>query len=159
MKNYVIMLLAVCLVLSISYAYKWKRANDLHHFPIEDIEPEPKDDAVMFLVLSFYRDNCKSCMGIIEKLNGLGDPFVVCGIVPDEELANEKELREYSRAEFKLFPQSRFRNVIPLYTPSLLGVSAKGRIMFILPGAPGQVEYFDNFLYGFYPKALETLKM
>ncbi len=153
MKNYVIMLLCVCLLLSISFAYKWKKTNQLNHFPTGNIAAVAPNGTSLYLVLSFSKSSCTSCMGIIEYLNDLGNPFFVCGIVPDEELANEANLRQVTRAKFKLFPLSDFQGEVPVYSPSLIGVNPKGRVLFILPGAPDQKEYFENFLFSFYSQA------
>ena len=159
MKNYVIAFLVVCLVVVGTFFYKVSKAPTLNGFPIE--QPAPKNNGgepPFYLFIFFSRNNCQNCLEAIRVLNELPSPFVVTGIVPVEELENEADLRGTTGASFKLvsFKES-YKKFNPYYAPTLLGVSGKGRILFVLPGVPGQEEYLNNFLVEFYGKSIELL--
>ncbi len=96
-------------------------------------------------------------MGSIGVLNQLRAPFIVYGIVPGNELEKESELRSVTGAAFELMSAKRFQKYAPLYAPTLIGISRKGRIHFILPGVPNQIKYLESFLNTFYNKAYEVL--
>jgi len=91
---------------------------------------------------------------VIDVLNELPSHFVVKGIVPEEELKNEVELRKITGAKFELEKlSSRYIKFLPNYAPTLFGMGRKGKIYFILPGVPTEKEYLRNFLDSFYYKA------
>ena len=94
---------------------------------------------------------------MIEVLNGLTAPFIVYGIVPPDELMNDQELRRLTGAAFNLLPWDKFKSYAPIYAPTLMGVSQKRRILFIIPGIPDQIEYLEHFLIKFYNKAYPVL--
>ncbi|MCP5105252.1 MAG: hypothetical protein GY950_17825 [bacterium] len=102
--------------------------------------------------------NCPNCLEAIHVLNELPPQFVVTGIVPGEELKNEKELRQTTGAVFKLtgIKQSH-RKFVPHYTPTIYGTARNGNILFVLPGVPGQEKYLADFLVNFYGKSIERL--
>jgi len=83
---------------------------------------------------------------------------VVTGIVPTSELKNETELRQISGATFNLIAyKSFYKKFNPNYTPAIFGVGSNGKILFVLPGVPGEKEYLYNFLSNFYGKSIELL--
>ena len=97
-------------------------------------------------------------MEAVQVLNKLSPPFVVTGIVPDEELKQENDFRKATGATFKLLPYNTgYKKFNPHYTPTIYGVSASGRVLFILPGVPEQKDYLANFLMNFYGKSIELL--
>lgn len=159
MKNYFIIFLVVCLLVSISFIYKLGSQKPLQHFPITDL-PQNQTQNIenpLYLVLFFSVQNCKDCMGGIEILNDLKAPFVVYGLVPPDELKNETHLRSITGAKFKILPGSKFKRFSPIYAPTLYGVSQKGCILFVLPGIPNQKDYLENFLNTLYNKAYPVL--
>lgn len=85
-------------------------------------------------------------------LNKLPSQFCIAGIVPDDELKNEKELRRLTRGSFPLYSFQEFKKYLPWHTPTLFGVSPAGKIIFILPGIIGQSEYLENFIKSIYGK-------
>lgn len=157
MKNVIIVFFAVCFAISVSFIYKIQKKQPLQHFPVSNVSQKQKIENPLYLLLFFSSKNCKDCMGAIDTLNHLNAPFVVYGIVPPEELAKERKLREVTGAGFELLPDERFRRYAPLYAPTLMGISKKGRILFILPGVPNQEKHLENFLYTFYSKAYVVL--
>jgi len=90
------------------------------------------------------------CLEIIEVLNNLPPHFVVIGLVPPNELKEEKELRSITGASFPLRDAAKYKKYIPFYAPSIIGVSPKGYIIFTLPGVPGEKAYLENFLNSIY---------
>jgi hypothetical protein len=154
MKNYIIAILAVCLLVSISFIYKIEQKLPFDNFPgchqdkkIEDVENP------LFLYFFFSGSNCMDCLEIIDVLNTVPEQFIVLGVVPDKELKNEAELRARSGASFDLIGAKNFKKYSPHYWPTLMGISKGNRVMFVLPGVPNEKEYLVNFLEEFYKKA------
>ena len=157
MKNLIILFLSVCLVVSLTFIYKIERKKPLQHFPATGFHEHQEIENPLYLVLYFSIQNCKDCLGMIEVLNGLTAPFIVYGIVPPNELKNEQELRRITGATFKLLPYDNFRLYTPIFAPTLIGVSQKGRIHFIIPGIPDQKNNLEHFIITFYNKAYPLL--
>ena len=89
----------------------------------------------------------------IETLNQLRENYEVIGLVPEEELLVESELREITEAKFELRSLEKFRKFLPNYAPSLFGVDRKGKVFFVLPGVPGGNIYLRQFLDSFMHRA------
>ncbi|MGD2085962.1 MAG: hypothetical protein PVH61_07250 [Candidatus Aminicenantes bacterium] len=157
MKNLVITFLAVCLAVSLTFIYKIESKKPLRQFPTTWLHENQEIENPLFLILYFSIQNCKECLGMIEILNQLNAPFVVYGIVPPNELKNEQELRRNTGAAFRLLPYDKFNLYAPIYAPTLMGVSKKGHIHFIIPGLPDQAENLENFIITFYNKAYPLL--
>jgi hypothetical protein len=160
MKNYIIVFLIVCLLVSLSFHYKnFKISNNavLHEFPISMLSKNPNIEYPVYLFLFFSKSNCRDCLDTFAFLNRLGPPFIVVGVAPDEELANEAELRNQTGVTFKILGLNKYKKYAPLYGPSLLGVSGKGRILFLIPGIPGQAQCLKDFQDAFYLKAYRVL--
>jgi len=99
------------------------------------------------LFVFFSKNNCASCLEIIDALNELPSSyFKVVGVVPDNESKNIKEIRSLTGAIFPIEGQSKFKNFLPRYMPSIVGVTRKNEIFFILPGVPGEKDYLFKFL-------------
>jgi hypothetical protein len=153
MKNYIIGVLVVIMVVLSSLLYKQNKTSVPKRFP--DLEEAKKGEVEVPLILYvfFSKRNCLDCMEGIQALNNLPPHFIVRGVVPKKELEEEKELRAITGAEFPLMSVSKFKKYIPWYTPSIMGVSPiDGRIIFTLPGVPGEKEYLENFLESLYSK-------
>jgi hypothetical protein len=61
-------------------------------------------------------------------------------------------------AAFKLIGfKKAHKRFNPNYTPAIYGVSGEGKILFILPGVPGESKYLYGFLVSFYSKSVELL--
>ncbi len=83
---------------------------------------------------------------------------MVTGIVPDEELENETDVRNTTGATFKLVgTKGTYKRFVPHYTPTIFGVSRNGKILFVLPGVAGAKTYLYDFLTNFYGKSIELL--
>jgi len=83
--------------------------------------------------------------------------FIVTGLVPTRELKDESLLRRISGAEFPLKSGKKFSRYCPNYTPTLLGVSKKGKIYLLMPSIPGTNETLSNSLVNFYKKVYPIL--
>ncbi|MFC2146171.1 hypothetical protein ACFLRT_02290 [Acidobacteriota bacterium] len=153
MKNYIIGVLVVIIVVLSSLLYKKDKTSIPKRFPA--LEEVNKSDAEVPLILYvfFSKRNCLDCMEGIRVLNDLPPHFIVRGVVPKSELEDEEELRGITGAEFPLMSVSEYKKYIPWYTPSITGVSPiDGRIIFTLPGVPGEKDYLENFLESLYVK-------
>ncbi|MCP4214427.1 MAG: hypothetical protein GY765_07205 [bacterium] len=158
MKNYIIAFLVVCLVVMGTFLYKAYLTPVLNGFPLSGAVVEDSGEPPLYLFIFLSRNNCHVCMEAVTVLNMLPKPFVVTGIVPGEELRDEAGFRKTTGATFRLAEfQAMYRRFNPYYSPAIFGVSAKGRVLFVLPGVPEQKEYLYNFLVNFYGKAMELL--
>lgn len=159
MKNYIIAFLAICVVVVLSFVYKHSQNQVLVEFPIEHtLENGKNREPRLFLFIFFSRHNCPTCLEAIEVLNALPPQFVVTGIVPDEELENETDVRNTTGAAFKLISaKGTYKRFLPHYTPTIFGVAGNGKILFVLPGTAGAKAYLYDFLTNFYGKCIELL--
>lgn len=156
MKNYVLILLVGGLVFLGSVVYKYKTSSLFDHFPVELLRKEG-DDPQIYLVLFFSSRNCLPCLEIILTLNQLPEKYKVIGLVPEEDLQFEEELREITRAKFELRSLKKFKKYIPNYAPTLIGLNQAGEIFFVLPGVPGENAYLREFLESFLHRAKPLL--
>ena len=160
MKNYVIGLLLVGILFLSSVVYKKDREPILQKFPVEKVlKKSGKETPHFYIYIFFSKRNCHTCLRVIDVLNDLPEYFIVRGIVPRNELEDEKELREISRAKFKLLPlEKKYKRFLPLYWPTIYGVDSQGIIYFVLPGVPDEKGYLKQFLTEFYYKTYNLLK-
>jgi hypothetical protein len=157
MKNYIIGVLGVIILVLVSIIYKDKLSLR-NRFPLPEGIKKFEARVPLIIYVFFSKSNCPDCLEIIELLNNLPPYFAVFGIVPENELMDEKELRRITNAAFPLMSVSKYREYIPWYAPTIVGVSpAKGDILFILPGVPGEKEYLGNFLDALYTKIYPIL--
>lgn len=152
MIKYVIGVLVVLLLVAGTFIYKIDNRNPFYHFPGEREAVNAGIDAPVYLYLFMSKSNCKDCLGIVNILNRVENRFIVNGLVPDNELADEKELREITGARFPLKPAGGYKKYAPFYWPMLVGVTEKNTVLFSIPAVPGQEEYLIRFLDTFYPK-------
>ncbi len=159
MKNYVIGFLVVCILVMGTFLYKVVKTPALERFPIEQTaEKNQGGEPPLYIFIFFSSNNCPVCMEAIHVLDELKPPFFVTGIVPGDELDNENQLRQSTGAGFKLIPFSEiYRRFKPHYVPAIFGVTGSGRVLFVLPGVPGEKKYLYDFLVNFYGKSLELL--
>jgi len=157
MKNYVIGLLAVVIVVLASILYKEKYSLR-NRFPLPEEMSTFETKAPLILFVFFSKNNCPDCLEIIDVLNNLPPHFAVFGIVPENELRDENELRRITKAAFPLMSVSKYREHIPWYAPTVVGVSpVNGDILFTLPGVPGEKAYLGSFLDALYTKIYPIL--
>jgi len=123
MRNYIIVFLAICFVVVLSFMYKNSQNPVLGEFPMEHtLKNEMNQEPRLFLFIFFSQHNCHTCLEAIEVLNGLPPQFVVIGIVPGAELKNETDLRNTTGATFKLFVlQGVYKRFMPHYTLTIYG--------------------------------------
>jgi hypothetical protein len=157
MKNYVIIFLAVCLIVSVSLIFKNERKRVFNDFPEPTVERAQEIEGPLNLYLFFSKNNCSDCLEIIEVLNTLPKQFNVCGIVPDDELSQEKQLREKSGALFPLIGARSYTKFSPNYWPTLIGTSKSSKILFLLPGVPNEKKYLEEFLNSFFDRVYPLL--
>jgi hypothetical protein len=155
-KNYIIALLIVSVIFLSSAIYKNNKSSVLKNFPIQKLKTEEENPRI-YLIFYFSMNNCLPCLEVIETLNQLPDQYKVIGLVPDEELQFEDELRSLTGARFELKSIKRFKKYLPNYAPSLFGINQKEEIFFILPGVPGENVYLRQFLESFLHKAKPLL--
>lgn len=150
MKNYIIGTLGVIILVLVSVIYK-SETSSIYRFPSLKEANSADVEVPLFLYVFLTKRNCLDCLEFIEVLNDLPPHFVVSGIVPEEELKDEKELRRITGAAFPLMVV-KSKKYTPRYTPSVVGVSPAGDILFVLPGVPGEKSYLKNFLDSLYIK-------
>jgi hypothetical protein len=157
MKNYIITILAVCLLISISLLYKGETKRIFKDFPSSNIEKSEEIEGPLHLYLFFSRDNCADCLEVIDVLNTLPEHFLVKGVVPEKELASEDALRKKSGAMFPIIGLNGYRKFSPYYWPTLIGVTKSNKILFVLPGVPNEKKYLEEFLNPFYRRVYPLL--
>lgn len=157
MKNYMIGMLAVIILVLLSLLYKESRTPAALKFPVMETPTKTDVEVPLFLYVFFKKNNCVDCMGFIEVLNNLPAQFIVTGIVHENELKNEMELRQKSGAKFPLISSEKYKKFMPWYSPATIGVSPYGNILFVLPGVPGEKEYLKIFLNSLYAKLYPIL--
>jgi len=161
MKNHIIVSLTVIILILSSLMYKDSKSIGTP-FPIhKNARARAKNVEVPFYLYVFLKkNNCRDCLDVVEVLNNLPPQFIVTGVVPEKDLQNEKELRELTGAAFPLESFDDFGRHRPWYTPTIVGVSPFGKVLFTLPGVPGEKDYLKRFLdvlYGkVYPIFLEA---
>ena len=157
MKNYVIGTLAVIILVLASVMYKNEKLPR-SRFPVaaENKSGETESEVHLYLYVFFSKNNCIDCFEVIGVLNNLPPHFRVFGVVPEDQLKEEKELRRITTATFPLLSPAKYKKHIPWCTPTIIGVSPKGNIVFILPGVPGEKEYLQDFLESLYTKLYPT---
>jgi len=151
MKNYIIGTLAVIILVLTSVIYKYE-TSPRQRFPVLEEHKKSDVEVPLLLYLFFSKRNCADCFEFIQVLNQLPPQFKVFGIVPEDELKEEQELRYLTGAAFPLMGPAKYKKHIPWYTPTIVGVSPYGDIIFVLPGVPGEKEYLKKFLDSMYSR-------
>ncbi len=155
MKNALIgILLVACLVLS-SIIYKKDHQPVFGHFP----QPPARlaaDNVNLFIYVFFSKTNCPPCLNVMELLNQCPDGMKVIGVVPQKELNDEPSIRKSTGITFELTGHEDYKDYIPPYAPSIVGVSRKGKIYFVLPLLeeirPLLIEYLTALYAKTYPR-------
>jgi hypothetical protein len=155
MKKYVVGLVGVIVLFCGSVIYKQQNTMFYQHFPVPgDLEKKASDAAPFYLFLFFTKKDCISCLGrnIVGILNDLPSPFCAVGVAPGEELKDETGLRRLVGVSFPIYKYQEFKRYLPWHIPTLFGVSPSGKIIFVLPGIPGQQSNLKNILLSTYGK-------
>ena len=156
MKNYIIGIMAVIILFLVSVIYKNTSPGQAGTtFPVleETRERVPKDVTVpLYLYVFFSSRNCYDCLQVVRELNDLEPHFIVTGVVTEDELKDEKKIRSITGVTFPLVSINKYNKFLPWYTPSIIGVSPNGVILFNLPGVPQQEENIGKFLHSLYGK-------
>jgi hypothetical protein len=147
--------MCVLAVAEASYIYKL-RNNDLNHFLRLDKLPEAQREGINIFFI-FSRHNCYPCLNIIKTLNTLPEPFTILGIVPDNELLDEAGLRRFTGATFKISKLSLYKRFATYYNPTIVGISKRLGLLFIIPAVSNQNEFIRAFLFDFYYSAYPLL--
>jgi hypothetical protein len=149
-KKYIAgVLLIVCIVLA-SMLYKQKQVNVFHGF--RKAVPSQKSEPVLYLYGFFSGDSCMPCGEVIGVLNELPDYFQVTGIVPRGESARIGFLKEKYQIRFPVHSVDRYGRYKPLVNPTIIGATANGRILFVLPCPSLRPEEIRKFLMDFHLK-------
>ena len=152
MQKYIIGVLLVVILVLTSLLYKTHTTGDRLSvdFPIKK---ENTENPKLYLYVFFSKKNCRDCLGIIEVLNQLPSSiFVVRGAIPGSELQDIDDVRAITGATFPIESQGKFKKLVPIYTPSVVGLSKESDLFFVLPGVPGEKEYLKHFLDAFFSK-------
>ena len=151
MKKYIIAVLMVIILVLASLLYKQSKTLAPKKFPVLEEISGNRVEVPLILYVFFTKKSCSDCLEVIRVLNDLPPHFIVRGIVPANELADEKDLRRITGATFPLLSHIKYKRFIPWYKPSIVGVSPNtGDIIFTLPGVPGGKEYLVDFLESLY---------
>ena len=145
--------LAVIILVVGSAIYKQQNTMVCHHFPIPESLKKKSDDIPLYVFLFFSKNDCTPCLEeIVKVLKRLPSQFCVAGITPEEELKDESSLRHLTSVSFPLYSYQKYKMYLPWHTPTLFGVSPGGKIIFVLPGIPGQKSYLRNIISSIYGK-------
>lgn|GEM_PF-2098624 len=150
MKRYLVGVLALALLVSISMLYKQSRQNALHGFYKAD--PSDIGGPVLHLYGFFSSDSCMPCGEVIGVLNQLPEDFRVTGVVPQGEASRIGQLKEQYRIRFPVHSAAKYRRYGPVIYASIIGASARGKILFILPCATLRPDEIVSFLVDFHMK-------
>jgi thiol-disulfide isomerase/thioredoxin len=132
-----------------SLLYKERQMNVFVRFgkaPAEAGEP------VLYLYGFFSSESCASCRELIGVLNNLPVHFRITGVVPQAEAPRIELLKEEYQIRFPVYDAAKYRRYKPLINPSIIGASAKGKILFVLPCATMRPDEITSFLIGFQMK-------
>ena len=152
-RNYIIGLLAVVILFMGSIIYKQQNTIARHHFPIPEGLKKNSTEVPFYLFLFFSKNDCPRCVEkLVEVLKKLPSHFCTVGIAPGEELKNESDLRGLVGSSLPLYNTQKFEKYIPWHTPTLIGVSQSGKIIFVFPGIDGQMDYLENTILSIYGK-------
>lgn len=151
MKNYVIAILGVLVLALSSIIYKIENSPS-NVIPVLQKTENPESDPQFFLYLFFSKKDCKSCLDIVQVLNSLPSHFKVAGVIPDNELKYEVEIRTKTGVSFPLLATSRLKKYKAGYTPMMVGATPNGKILLTLPGIAGGKQYLKNLLESLYSK-------
>lgn len=151
--------MVICIFL-VSVIYKQQNNMIFTHFPIQE-QDEIKvksTKASLYLFLFFSIKKCPRCLSnVVEVLNGLSSNFIVVGVIPGNELEAEKKLRSETGAIFTLSSLDNYKKYAPIYTPTLIGVSPTGKVVFILPVDTLRSRYLKDFLNSVYSQLYHLL--
>ena len=150
MKKYVAGVLAIgCFVLA-SMLFRQRQVNVFHGF--HRAVPSQKSEPILYLYGFFSGDSCLPCGEVIGVLNQLPDYFQVTGVVPRGETARIELLKKQYQIRFPVHSVVRYKRYKPLLNPTIIGATASGRILFVLPCPTLRPEEIRTFLMDFYLK-------
>lgn len=150
MRKYFAAAAIVLILLSISFIYKsWQASNIFKNFPFALEDKNRGQEKKLLLFLFFNKNTCKSCLEVIDVLDGLPDFFKLYGVVPDAELKNEMDIRGQTGVTFDLLSIKKFKKYKPFYIPTLLGVFGR-KIYFVIPAVPGAKDNIYELVMSFY---------
>jgi hypothetical protein len=147
------LLLGVGLIVAVSFLYRNSKMPFLSGFPAPGRTPAASSDGVLFLYVFFSKGTCPPCLEFFEVLNRIGDRFPVVGVIPEKDFPEKDLVARATGARFPIESAKNYRRFMPPYNPSLLGVTGKGRILFVVPGVAGEGGYLEAFLAEFKRKA------
>lgn len=148
MRKYLVVTLALGLIALASMLYKQGQANALVGF---DKETEAQTtEPVLRLYGFFSADSCMPCGEVIGVLNQLPEHFQVIGVVPRGEASWIELLRQQHQIRFPVQSAASFMRYRPLVTPSIIGASRGGKILFVLPCVTLRPDDIKTFLMNFH---------
>jgi hypothetical protein len=147
MKKYLMAMLVVIIVLLGSVIFRQQNALIFNHFPVQEEVRGQSSEYPLCLFLFFSKQDCPSCISdFVKVLNGLSSTFCVVGIVPEDELKDEKTFRRITGVTFPLSSYEKYRKYVPSFRPTLIGISPAGKIIFTLPSIAVESSYLEHFI-------------
>jgi hypothetical protein len=112
-------------------------------------------DYDMYLIIFFSKKTCRDCLSIIIQLKNLEKSFQirVVGIVPESEIGDNDELINLAGVQLDFLSSSKFIKFLPLYAPTLYGVTNRGLILFAIPSFKLEDGLIIQFMLQFFEKA------
>lgn len=160
MQKFIIGLLCVGLLFQGSVIYKQYHTMVCRDFPIPaNLKTQP-NTVPFYLFLFFSKSDCYSCVTeIVEVLKSLPSQFCLAGIVPGDELKNDRQLQPMvGGRSFPLYSWQKFEKYLTGHSPTLFGVSPMGRIVLVLPIVQGEGQCLANILLSTYSKLLPSFE-
>jgi hypothetical protein len=152
-------MLCVAVLFVGSVVYKQQNTMVCYHFPVPESLKKQTEAVPFYIFLFFSRNDCIPCLvEIVKVLDTLPSQFCVAGIVPEDELKDKRGLMRLSGASFPFYSNQEYKKYLPWHTPTLFGVSPSGKIIFVLPGIPGQRTNIKHILSSIYGKLYPSFK-
>lgn len=148
MKNYLIATLIAIIIFMGTFIFRIQNTMVLKQFPVPAIEKvNDSTEPTLFLFLFFSKKGCKDCSDkVVRLLNGLTDMFLITGVIPEDELENQQEIRNEKGITFQLHGFGRYRNYLPPKIPTLICVNSSGEVIFIRPVFKEQTKELESLL-------------
>ncbi len=154
MRKYLTGVLALSVLVLVSMLYRQGQMNAFAGFGKASSEP---GEPVLYLYGFFSSESCAPCGELIGVLNSLPEHFRVTGVVPRSEASRIELLKEEYQIRFPVKSAAEYRRHLPIITPTVMGVSAGGRILFVLPCPTLRPDEITAFLAGFRMKLAPAL--
>ena len=154
MRRYLAGVLAISILVLVSLIYKQQQMNTFAGFGKASSRP---GEPALYLYGFFSSESCVPCGELIGILNNLPEHFRVTGVVPRSEASRIELLKEEYQIRFPVTSAAEYRRYLPFITPTVMGVSPSGRVLFVLPCPALRPDEITAFLIGFHQKLVPAL--